>query len=85
MILRIGNAYGIPVTESMISGFSGIIAASAAGKTIASWIPGVKIGIAAAVTYGVGKAAQRWFENDMQMSEAEIETVFRKSCASYKR
>ncbi|GEM_PF-352269 len=83
MILKIGNIYGIPVSKSMIGSFLGILGASAIGKTIASFFPGIKIGIAAATTYGVGKTVKYWFEQDMKAGPDELKTIYTKTKRSY--
>jgi uncharacterized protein (DUF697 family)/GTP-binding protein EngB required for normal cell division len=78
MISRIGSVYGISLSNSMVTAFVGILGASFVGKILASFLPGVKIAIAFAVTYGVGKAAQAWFEKDMKMSEEELKKIYNK-------
>jgi uncharacterized protein (DUF697 family)/ethanolamine utilization protein EutP (predicted NTPase) len=76
MIVGIGSAYGIAVTKGMVAAFLGTLGASIAGMTAASFLPFLKIGIAAGVTYGVGKAAKVWFENDMKASATDLKKVY---------
>lgn len=85
MIMKIGAAYGIPVSKTMITTFLGVLGASFAGKGIASFLPGLKIPIAAAVTYGVGKAAQVWFENERKLSQAELKRAYQIGLGEYRK
>ncbi|MBF0363243.1 MAG: DUF697 domain-containing protein [Oligoflexia bacterium] len=77
MICAIGAQYGIAVTNSMIATFLGTLGASIAGKGAASMIPFFKAPIAAGITYGVGKAAQAYFKNDMKTTEKELKRIFK--------
>lgn len=76
MIYKIGSAYGYSVDSTMIAGILGAAGASFAGKLLASFLPGVKIAVAAATTYGVGKAAKCYFESGMTLDEKALKRQF---------
>ena len=85
MIMKIGAVYGIPLSDSMITALLGVLGASFVGKGLASFIPGLKVPIVAAVTYGVGKAAQAWLENDMKTSDEDLKNLYKKGKEEYKQ
>jgi len=76
MIYRLAEVYGIPVDETVITMLLGCAGGSLAGKLAASLLPFLKIPIAAGITYGVGKAAQAYFESDMKLDETELRETF---------
>ncbi len=76
MIYRLAELYGIPVDETVITMLLGCAGGSLAGKLAASLLPFLKIPIAAGITYGVGKAAQAFFESDMKLDETELRETF---------
>ena len=76
MIYRLAELYGIPVDETVITMLLGCAGGSLAGKLAASMLPILKIPIAAGITYGVGKAAQAYFESDMKLNETELRETF---------
>lgn len=76
MIYRLAELYGIPVDDTVITMILGCAGGSLAGKLAASLLPFLKIPIAAGITYGVGKAAQAYFESDMKLDEAELRETF---------
>lgn len=76
MIYRLAEVYGIPVDETVITMLLGCAGGSIAGKLAASLLPILKIPIAAGITYGVGKAAQAYFESDMKLDETELRETF---------
>lgn len=76
MIYRLAEVYGIPVDDSIITMILGCAGGSLAGKLAASLLPLLKIPIAAGITYGVGKAAQAYFESDMKLDETELRETF---------
>ena len=76
MVFRLGNLYGYSVGQNVLSMLGGIAGGSFAGKLLASFLPGLKIAIAAGVTYGVGKAAQAFFRSGMKLNEAELKRKF---------
>jgi len=63
MIARIGRIYGQELKTASIDGFISGMIGNAILVFLASSIPGLNIAIAAAVTYGVGKAAQAWIKD----------------------
>jgi uncharacterized protein (DUF697 family)/ethanolamine utilization protein EutP (predicted NTPase) len=67
MIHKLAGIYGFAADKSIIAMLGGVAGGSFAGKLIASFLPGLKIAIAAGVTYGVGKAAKAYFESDMNL------------------
>ena len=76
MIYRLAELYGIPVDDTVTTMILGCAGGSIAGKLAASMLPILKIPIAAGITYGVGKAAQAYFESDMKLNETELRETF---------
>lgn len=76
MIYRIGAAYGYAVDKSILTMLSGVAGGSIAGKLAASFLPFLKIPIAAGITYGVGKAAKAFFESGMTLDMDELKKKF---------
>ena len=79
MIYRLGSLYGFGVGKNILSILTGVAGASLAGKILASFLPGLKIPIAAGVTYGVGKATKAYFKSGMKLSQKELEDVVKKA------
>ena len=79
MIYRIGSIYGYSVTKNIATMLAGVIGGSFAGKLLASFLPVMKIPIAAGVTYGVGMAAKAFFASGMKLSESDLKTEFKKA------
>ena len=65
MIARIARIYGEELSKASIKGFISAMIGNVVLLILASSIPGLNIGIAAAVTYGMGKAAQAWIKDGM--------------------
>jgi len=78
MIYKLGALYGYSVTKSILSMLGGVAGGSLCGKLIASFFPGLKIAIAAGVTFGVGKAAKSFFRSGMQLSMEELKEQYKK-------
>ena len=76
MIYRLAGVYGVANDQSLITMILGCTGGSLAGKIGASLLPFLKIPIAAAVTYGVGKAAKAFFESGMEMDGDTLKEVF---------
>ena len=76
MIYKLAGVYGIAVDNTIITMLLGCAGGSIVGKIGASFLPFLKIPIAAGVTYGVGKAAKAYFESDMTMDETELKEKF---------
>ena len=76
MIYRIGAAYGYAVDKSILTMLAGVAGGSIAGKLAASFLPFLKVPIAAGITYGVGKAAKAYFESDMTLDMDDLKTKF---------
>ena len=76
MLYKLAELYGIAADNTVISMLLGCAGGSIAGKIGASFLPFLKVPIAAAVTYGVGKAAKAYFESDMTMNEEELRREF---------
>ena len=76
MIYKLAGVYGIAVDNTIITMLLGCAGGSIVGKIGASFLPFLKVPIAAGVTYGVGKAAKAYFESDMTMDEAELKERF---------
>ena len=76
MLYKLACIYGIAADNTVITMLLGCAGGSIAGKIGASFLPFLKVPIAAAVTYGVGKAAKAYFESDMTMNEDELRQEF---------
>ena len=76
MIYRIGAAYGYAVDKNILAMLVGVAGASLTGKLAATWLPFLKIPIAAGITFGVGKAAKAYFESGMELSADELKKKF---------
>ena len=79
MIYKLAGVYGIANDQSLITMILGCTGGSLAGKIGASLLPFLKIPIAAAVTYGVGKAAKAFFESGMEMNGDTLKEIFEKA------
>ena len=79
MIYRLAGVYGIANDQSLITMILGCTGGSLAGKIGASLLPFLKIPIAAAVTYGVGKAAKAFFESGMELNGDTLKEIFDKA------
>ena len=55
---------------------AGVAGGSIAGKLFASFLPFLKIPIAAGITYGVGKAAKAYFESGMTLDMDDLKEKF---------
>jgi len=76
MFYKLGALYGYAVNKTVLTGFLGCVGASIGGKLCANLIPFLKIPIAAAVTYGVGKAAKAYFESGMVLDSETLKAEF---------
>lgn len=76
MIYKLAGVYGIAIDSTVTTMLLGCTGGSIIGKIGASFLPFLKIPIAAAVTYGVGKAAAAYFESDMTMDTDELKAEF---------
>lgn len=76
MLYKLAELYGIAADNTVITMLLGCAGGSITGKVGASFLPFLKVPIAAAVTYGVGKAAKAYFESDMTMNEEELRQEF---------
>ena len=79
MIDRLGSLYGYSIGGNILSTLTGVAGGSLAGKVLASFFPGLKIAIAAGVTYGVGKAAKAYFRSGMKLNEEELKREYEKA------
>lgn len=82
MAKKIGEAYGMDLSDSVIKGLLAAMGASFLGLTVASFLPGFKIGIAAGVTYGVGKTIKAWCYTGGQLTENELRSEFEREKAA---
>ena len=79
MIYKLGNIYGFAVGDQIITMLTGIAGGSFAGKLLASFLPGLKIPIAAGITYGVGMATKAYFASGMKLNEKELKEKFKQA------
>lgn len=76
MIYKLGAVYGYAVNKTVLTMLAGVTGGSIAGKLAASFLPFLKVPIAAGITYGVGKAAKAYFESGMTMDVKELKQCF---------
>ena len=76
MICRIGAVYGYAVDRTVLTMLAGVAGGSIAGKLAASFLPFLKVPIAAGITYGVGKAAKAYFESGMTLDMDDLKRKF---------
>lgn len=76
MFFKVGKAYGYATDKAALTSFIGCIGASIGGMVLASWLPLLKVPVAAGVTYAVGKAAQVYFESNMTLDQKKLKKVF---------
>ncbi len=78
MISKIGSLYGVNVSKKAILSFLGSLGATVVGTTLATLIPLplMQIPIGISVTYGVGKAAQKWIKDGMPDDTTPYREVF---------
>ena len=80
MIVRLGNAYGVKITETAAAGFLMSLGASFAGKTLVTLIPLpiLQVPVGVSVTYAVGRVAQAWIKAGMPDNPEELRREFAK-------
>jgi uncharacterized protein (DUF697 family) len=76
MVARIAKIYGVNLSKASITGFISSMIGSGILMYLCSPIPGLNIGIAAAVTYGIGKAAQAWIKDGMPADVAKYKEEY---------
>ena len=76
MIYRIAETYGFSIDKSVVAMLGGVAGGSIAGKLGASFLPFLKVPIAAGITYAVGKAAKAYFASGMTLSKDALVDVF---------
>lgn len=76
MFFKVGKTYGYATDKAALVSFLGCIGASIGGMALASWVPLLKVPIAAGITYAVGKAAQVYFESNMKLDQKKLKKIF---------
>lgn len=78
MIVRMGKIYGIRMSDRMVLSFIGSLGGKVAGNLAATLIPVafMQVPIAVSVTYGIGRAAQRWIKDGMPDDVKPYRDVF---------
>jgi predicted GTPase/uncharacterized protein (DUF697 family) len=76
MVYRIAGVYGYAIDKTIISMLIGVTGASITGKVLASFLPVLKIPIAAGITYGLGVAAKAFFESEMTLTPGQLKDEF---------
>lgn len=78
MISRIGAVYGEQLNKKAVLSFIGSLGATVVGSTLATMIPlsFMQLPIGVSVTYGVGKAAQKWIKDGMPDDTKPYREVF---------
>ena len=84
MISKIGKVYGVELNQTAVLSFLGSMGATVVGSTLATLIPiaAMQIPIGVSVTYGVGKAAQRWIKDGMPDDTRPYKEVFEEEKAN---
>ena len=78
MIYRIAETYGYKIDKSVVAMILGVCGGSIIGKITASFLPFLKVPIAAGITYAVGKTAKAYFESGITLSKEDMTDVFKK-------
>lgn len=67
MIVRMGQIYGIRMSDRMVISFIGSLGGKVAGNLAATLLPLpiMQVPIAVSVTYGIGRAALKWIKDGM--------------------
>ena len=76
MIYRLADAYAYSIDKSVVAMLSGVAGGSIVGKIGASFLPFLKVPIAAGITYAVGKTAKAYFASGMTLSKEILLDVF---------
>ena len=78
MIAKVAKVYDVEVNQTAILSFIGSLGGTVIGTTLATLIPIsiMQIPIGVTVTYGVGKAAQRWIKDGMPDDTRPYRAVF---------
>ena len=79
MIYRLANNYDCKIDESVVAMLLGVSGGSIVGKIAASFLPFLKVPIAAGITYAIGKTAKAYFESGMTLSQEDMKDVFKNS------
>ena len=76
MIHKLASLYGVAADKKTVTMIMGCSGGSFAGKMAATLIPGLKVPLAAGITYGIGKAAKAYFESGMTISSNELQKKY---------
>lgn len=76
MIYRLAEVYGYSIDKSVVTMLAGVAGGSILGKLGASFLPFLKVPIAAGITYAVGKAAKGYFASGMTLPREILMDVF---------
>ena len=79
MIYRIADNYDCKIDDSVVAMLLGVSGGSILGKITASFLPFLKVPIAAGITYAIGKTAKAYFNSGMILSEKDIKIIFDKN------
>jgi uncharacterized protein (DUF697 family) len=79
MIYRLANVYGYSIDKSVVAMLGGVAGGSLVGKLGASFLPFLKVPIAAGVTYAVGKTAKAYFSSGMTLDRTTLLDIFTKA------
>ncbi|MBR5839606.1 MAG: hypothetical protein IKZ84_13765 [Victivallales bacterium] len=79
MIYRLANNYDCKIDESVVAMLLGVSGGSIVGKIAASFLPFLKVPIAAGITYAIGKTAKAYFNSGMTLSPEDMKDLFENS------
>lgn len=82
MVKGIGEAYGLELSDGVARGLLAAAGASFVGLALASFLPGLKVAIAPAITYGAGQAVKAWCASDGALSDGELRAIFARERAA---
>ena len=76
MIYRLAETYGCKIDNAVVTMLLGVAGGSFAGLLLSSFLPGLKIAVAAGVTYAVGKMSKAYFASGMTLDSEALRDVF---------
>lgn len=76
MIYRLASVYDCTIDQSVVTMLAGVAGGSIFGKLLSTFLPFLKVPIAAGITYAVGKAAKAYFASGMTLSSEDLLDIF---------
>jgi uncharacterized protein (DUF697 family) len=79
MAHKIGDVYGVSFTDSTINGLLAAMGASLCGLLLISFVSGLKVPIAASITFAAGKAIKLWCQSGGALSAQELKAEYERA------